>query len=68
MKRLDRRSFLKALGATEIVLGGEVEAGIPWGTVQDGAARGCLTVTKSGGFGTELTLKHIVEFCRKVQG
>jgi D-threonate/D-erythronate kinase len=60
--------FLKALGTTEIALGGEVEAGIPWGIVQDGMAHGCLVVTKSGGFGTEFTLRHIVEFCRKGQG
>ncbi len=57
---------LSALNATSLRLGGEVEPGIPWGDVDDGLAEGCTVVTKSGGFGTELSLKNAIDFCQKV--
>ncbi len=58
--------MLRALGATSLRLGGEIEPGIPWGIVDDGLAAGCTVITKSGGFGTELSLKNAVDFCHKV--
>jgi uncharacterized protein YgbK (DUF1537 family) len=58
--------MLRALDATSLRLGGEIEPGIPWGIVDDGLAAGCTVITKSGGFGTELSLKNAVDFCHKV--
>ena len=44
------------LGATAIRLRGEVEPGMPWGTLEGGAAPGACLITKAGGFGDDLTL------------
>ena len=62
----DTASFvLRVLGATGLRLGGEVEAGVPWGVIVDGAAAGSMVMTKSGGFGGEQTLIRAVEFARQ---
>lgn len=53
---------LQALGAECLDLHGEVAPGIPWGRVHGGLADGLRVVTKSGGFGGEMTLVEIVEF------
>jgi uncharacterized protein YgbK (DUF1537 family) len=58
---------LKALHATSLRLCGEVEPGIPWGIVNGGLAQGCTIITKSGGFGVELSLKNAVDFCRRLR-
>jgi uncharacterized protein YgbK (DUF1537 family) len=58
---------LRALHATSLRLGGEVEPGIPWGIVDGGLAQGCTIITKSGGFGVELSLKNAVDFCRRLR-
>jgi uncharacterized protein YgbK (DUF1537 family) len=58
---------LQALHATSLRLGGEVEPGIPWGIVDGGLAQGCTIITKSGGFGVELSLKNAVDFCRRLR-
>ncbi len=46
------RVMLNGLGAAGIELCGEVERGVPWGTVREGQADGVRLVTKSGGFGS----------------
>lgn len=56
---------LGALGASSILLGGEVLRGIPWGVVEGGDADGCMAVTKSGGFGGRGALADVLEFCRE---
>lgn len=60
---------LQTLGASSILLAGELAAGIPWGFIEGGVADGCLVVTKSGGFGEQDTLVRAFEFCdRSVHG
>ncbi len=51
---------LHALGAKSIVLHGECAPGVPWGIVQEGAARQCTVITKSGGFGSVTLLSDIL--------
>jgi uncharacterized protein YgbK (DUF1537 family) len=55
------RYVLDAFAAEEIILGGEVEPGIPWGRIRGGAADGLTVVTKSGGFGSRRSLAGVVE-------
>jgi uncharacterized protein YgbK (DUF1537 family) len=50
----------QALEAHSLLLHGEFEAGIPWGTLQGGIADGRTGVTKSGGFGSAATLHDII--------
>jgi uncharacterized protein YgbK (DUF1537 family) len=57
---------LRALGASSILLAGELAPGIPWGLIEGGAADGCVVVTKSGGFGSHDTLLHAFEFCNRI--
>lgn len=45
------RYVLDALGAGEVILGGELEPGTAWGRIRGGAADSIPVVTKSGGFG-----------------
>ena len=54
---------LQALGASSIVLAGELALGIPWGFIEGGLADGCIVITKSGGFGEHDALVHAFEFC-----
>lgn len=52
----------RALGARALELGGEIEPGIPWGTLVGGMADGLPIVTKAGGFGDEGTLERAAHF------
>ena len=62
----DTASFvLHALGASSIMLAGEIARGIPWGFVEGGMADGCAVITKSGGFGEREALVHAFEFCER---
>jgi uncharacterized protein YgbK (DUF1537 family) len=51
----------RALDAHSFILHGEFAPGIPWGTVEGGLAQGRIVITKSGGFGTPITLKRILD-------
>jgi uncharacterized protein YgbK (DUF1537 family) len=53
---------LAALGAEALLLGGALEQGIPWSVVEGGMAAGRVAITKSGGFGTELSLARAAGF------
>ena len=55
------RYVLDALGAGEVILGGELEPGTAWGRTSGGAADSITTVTKSGGFGAEDLLLRILQ-------
>jgi uncharacterized protein YgbK (DUF1537 family) len=55
---------VRALGAHSFILQGEFAPGIPWGTVQGGAAHGCTVVTKSGGFGSPTAFNEILAALR----
>jgi uncharacterized protein YgbK (DUF1537 family) len=48
------------LGATSLRLRGEIEPGIPVGTLEDGRWHGVTVVTKAGGFGSPRTLLDVV--------
>lgn len=50
----------QALNAHSLLLHGEFEPGIPWGTLQGGSADTRIAVTKSGGFGSATTLRDII--------
>jgi uncharacterized protein YgbK (DUF1537 family) len=50
-----------ALGASLIRLHGEVEPGIPWGALLDGARPGLPVVTKAGGFGGDDALVAAIQ-------
>ena len=56
---------LRLLGASSILLAGEIARGIPWGFIEGGLADGRLVVTKSGGFGERDALAHAFEFCER---
>lgn len=53
-----------ALGANGIELQGEVEPGVPWGSLVGGEAAGLAAVTKAGGFGTARTFVRAIRFLR----
>jgi uncharacterized protein YgbK (DUF1537 family) len=59
---------LEALGASSLILGGELEQGIPWSRVVGGWADGALAITKSGGFGTVDSLTHCAQFSQRMKG
>jgi uncharacterized protein YgbK (DUF1537 family) len=52
---------LTILGASSIMLHGELAPGIPWGVIQGGLADGRIVVTKSGGFGSPDALTRILK-------
>jgi len=54
------REVSHCLGATSLRLRGEIEPGIPVGTLEDGVWHGVTVVTKAGGFGTPDTLLDVV--------
>ncbi|MGA1983761.1 MAG: four-carbon acid sugar kinase family protein [Acidobacteriaceae bacterium] len=56
---------LKSLGASSILLAGELAPGIPWGFVAGGMADDCMVITKSGGFGGRDALIRALEFCER---
>lgn len=53
-------AVVRALEASSFVLLGEFAPGIPWGTVQGGAAHGCTVVTKSGSLGSSTALNEVL--------
>jgi uncharacterized protein YgbK (DUF1537 family) len=54
------RAVSHRLASTSLRLRGEVEPGIPVGTLDDGVWRGITVITKAGGFGTPDTLLDVV--------
>jgi uncharacterized protein YgbK (DUF1537 family) len=54
------REVIHCLGATSLRLRGELEPGIPIGTLEDGRWHGVTAVTKAGGFGSPRTLLDVV--------
>ena len=53
---------LRSLGASSVDVLGEVEAGVPYGLLNDGIAPGVVLVTKAGGFGDSDMLTRALEF------
>jgi len=53
----------RALGATGLRLGGEMEPGLAQGSLLDGPFAGVTVVTKAGGFGDADTLVRVWEAC-----
>lgn len=60
-------NVFQSLGATSIRILGEVEPGVPIGQIIGGCATSLPIVTKAGGFGTDTTLCHVVDWL-KTQG
>ena len=58
------RATCGALGATAVQLVGEVQAGVPAGTLVSGPHDGLRVVTKAGGFGDELVVVQGIRFLR----
>ena len=58
-------AVLSALGSEGVAVGGELEAGIPFGSILGGRLDRRLVVTKGGGFGDSRTLSSIVERLRR---
>ncbi|MBV9580703.1 MAG: hypothetical protein JO057_19150 [Chloroflexi bacterium] len=54
------REVSHRLGATSLRLAGEVQPGIPGGTLEDGVWHAVTVVTKAGGFGAAETLLDVV--------
>ena len=54
----------RKLGARAIDLRGEVQPGIPWGTIRGGELDGLPIATKAGGFGGPDALAATIEFLR----
>ena len=54
------REVSHRLGATSLRLLGELQPGVPVGTLEDGLWHGITVVTKAGGFGTPETLLDVV--------
>ncbi len=54
----------RALGADGILLGGEVEAGVPWGHVLGGEHPNLPVITKAGGFGGREVFRTAIRFLR----
>ncbi len=55
----------RALGADGIVLGGEVEAGVPWGRLLGGEHPHLPIITKAGGFGARDVFRAAIRFLRR---
>jgi uncharacterized protein YgbK (DUF1537 family) len=55
------REVSHRLGASSLRLRGELQPGIPVGTLEDGRWHGVTVVTKAGGFGTPRTLLDVVD-------
>jgi uncharacterized protein YgbK (DUF1537 family) len=54
------REVSHRLAATSLRLRGELQPGIPFGTLEDGRWHGVTVVTKAGGFGSPRTLLDVV--------
>jgi uncharacterized protein YgbK (DUF1537 family) len=61
-------SVCSALGCTTLWLCGEVEPGVPWGKLVDGAQPGLPVVTKAGGFGGQQALVKAIRHLHAVSG
>lgn len=57
-------SVCRALDATALALGGEIEPGVATGVLLDGPFEGLTVVTKAGGFGDPDTLVRVLESAR----
>lgn len=55
----------RALRADGIILGGEVQAGVPWGRLVGGEHPNLPVVTKAGGFGTPDVFRAAIRFLRR---
>ena len=55
----------RALGADGIILGGEMEAGVPWGRLVGGERPTLPVITKAGGFGTPDVFRAAIRFLRR---
>jgi uncharacterized protein YgbK (DUF1537 family) len=55
----------RALGAEGIVLGGEVQPGVPWGRLLGGEHPGLPVITKAGGFGSPHVFRAAIRFLRQ---
>jgi Nucleotide-binding C-terminal domain len=55
----------RALGADGLLLGGEVEAGVPWGSLVGGERPNLVVVTKAGGFGSSDVFRAAIRFLRR---
>lgn len=53
-----------AIGATAIRIFGEIESGVPVGQIMGGCASSLPIVTKAGGFGTDSSLCHVVDWLK----
>ena len=58
-------TVLTRLGAREIVLGGEVQPAIPWGTLRSDLLPDIPVVTKAGSFGERAVLLECLAFLRE---
>jgi uncharacterized protein YgbK (DUF1537 family) len=54
----------RALRADGIILGGEAQAGVPWGRLMGGEHPNLPVVTKAGGFGTPHVFRAAIRFLR----
>jgi uncharacterized protein YgbK (DUF1537 family) len=55
----------RSLGADGILLGGEVEAGVPWGRLLGGEHPNLPVITKAGGFGGPEVFRTAIRFLRR---
>jgi uncharacterized protein YgbK (DUF1537 family) len=53
-------------GTHAILLKNEVAPGIPWGHLRGGLFDGLPAITKSGGFGSQSSLREAVQFLSRV--
>jgi uncharacterized protein YgbK (DUF1537 family) len=60
-------STCRALGADGILLGGEVETGVPWGHVLGGEHPNLPVITKAGGFGGPEVFRTAIRFLRRAR-
>ncbi|MHB9092750.1 MAG: nucleotide-binding domain containing protein, partial [Chloroflexota bacterium] len=57
-------SVCAALGAGTLEIEGEVEPGVPYGRLLEGALAGQLVVTKAGGFGSANAITNAITFIK----
>lgn len=57
----------RALRADGILLGGEVEAGVPWGRLLGGECPNLPVVTKAGGFGGPGVFRAAIRYLRRIR-
>jgi uncharacterized protein YgbK (DUF1537 family) len=55
----------RALRADGVILGGEVQPGVPWGRLVGGELPNLPVVTKAGGFGTPDVFRAVIRFLRR---